>query len=110
MITLTNREYQSYMLCGAAGLTPEEAGDRLNIAANTIKVNLKKVKEKTNWHKISELSASAICEYIGVDYFKIRAEIIESVKVGLIWYAGSRGLKEGIELDKQFNDYKISEN
>lgn len=80
----TKREYQSYMLCGAVGFTPEEAAEQLNIAANTVKVNIRKVKEKTNWHKISELSASAVCEYLGVDYSKIRHEILESVKVSVM--------------------------
>jgi hypothetical protein len=72
------------MLCGAVGFTPEEAADHLNIAANTVKVNIRKVKEKTNWHKISELSASAVCEYLGFDYLKVRNEILESVVTGLI--------------------------
>jgi len=72
------------MLCGAVGFTPEEAAERLNIAANTVKVNIRKVKEKTHWHKISELSASAVCEYLGVDYSKIRREILESVKVSIM--------------------------
>ena len=81
---LTKREHQSYMLCGALGFTPEEAAEELNIAANTVRVNIRRVKEKTNWNKISELSASAICDYLGVDYSQIRNEILEAVKAGLI--------------------------
>jgi len=81
---LTRREYQSYMLCGAVGFTPEEAADQLRIAANTVRVNIRNVKEKTNWHKISELSASAVCEYLGVDYSRVRSEILESIKSALI--------------------------
>jgi len=84
MNALTKREQQSYMLCGALGFTPEEAAEELNIAANTVRVNIRRVKEKTNWNKISELSASAICDYLGVDYSQIRTEILEAVKAGLI--------------------------
>ena len=81
---LAKRERQTYMLCGAIGLTPEEAAERLNIAPNTVKVNIRKVKDKINWHKISELSASAICEYLGINYGELRREILEKIIAPLV--------------------------
>jgi DNA-binding CsgD family transcriptional regulator len=81
---LTKREYQTYMLCGALGFTPEEAADKLHIAANTVKVNIRHIKDKSGWHKMSELSASAVCEFLGIDYCEIRKMILEKIATAMI--------------------------
>ncbi len=81
---LTKREHQTYMLCGAVGFTPEEAADTLHISPNTVKVNIRRVKDKLNWHKASELSASAVCTFLNVNYTEIRHKILELIKAGLM--------------------------
>ena len=84
LMKLTRREYQSYMLCGAVGLAPTEAAELMQIASGTVMQTIKKVKKKVNWHKASELSASAICDYLGIDYGKLRREILEKIIVPLV--------------------------
>lgn len=75
---LTNREEQSTAL-HSVGLTPAEIGEILGIEENTVRVNLRKAKDKINWHKATELSGYYICKYLGKDFSQVRKEIIESI-------------------------------
>lgn len=89
---LTPQERKTYLLNGI-GLKTKEIADQMGVGYETVKSNMKKLKEKIGLSADKEITAHFYCKLLDMDFEELKKQIISSCLALLVFlYIPANGM------------------